>query len=280
MIALIGLSAMEPFIEPLGVCRIDDNGAACWSTTGKPDPELTAQIDGLARETKEELAFVPVRKNRFLIVRCKPVLSTSESTTAGRVRSFVLHSEAGASLVAYRVDSPSSASTSSVTIRMNVPVGKAVDIPFREGGGAKVEDVNITLGRATPSSQWAAMGLSGLSAWHFGVDRTETSPTGDLAFEPIGRDGKTIRYVDGWGRPYDNAKGEAIWQKVAAGQWDWRTPPEANIAGVDHELGSPPLWYVTNVDPKSIAKLRARRLREQTETIGPFVLDPIQPSIP
>ncbi|RYG26645.1 hypothetical protein EON82_02460 [bacterium] len=267
---MLPIAAQKAF-EPLGVCRIDGAGAACWSTAGIPDADLTRRVDGHVREMKGDLAFVPKRKNRFLIVRQKSVSSMSATSAHGRVGFYTLSSNGP--LMALRVDAPFEAGSSSIVAKVGVVEGPTVEIAFREGSEGRIGDVPVTLGAAAPSFSPVPIALYGARSWRFGVDRGER--TGGFYFEPVARNGQTIRFVDLLGRPYDPKKGEVLWRQVLAGNWDWRTPPEADYARIQRDFDPQSIWYLTNVDPKYIAKLRVRRIAECTETLGPFALDPV-----
>ena len=279
MIALVHLAQSPPLFQPLGVCRIDDRGASCWSVDGRPDPELTGKVDRLARENRD-WTFVHGRKNRFLITRQSSVNSLSATSASGRVMTYSLDSEPGENLMVFRVDSSLDVKTATVVAKALVTDGQPAEVAFRKGAKAQVEDVRLTLSQIVSGAGRMPFGPMGGYGWRFAVERNETSPPGGLAFEAIGRDGKPISYVDALGRPYDQKKGEAIWRQVAAGKWDWRTPPEAEVAQFWPDFEQPSVWFSTNVDPKSVSGLRVRRLVERNETLGPFALDPVQPSVP
>lgn len=291
VLAGVALGPGSQRFETEGVCSIDEKGASCWNLQGSVLPELSSDIDRRVRALPYGLSFVPGRKNRFIVVRTGEFASFGASNRM-QVQTYALPSDPGSTRMLLRVTEPPEATVSSATFNLGLYQGAPVEMPLREGAKATIGGVGIEIGPIgrNPNfrndfggfgSRWVFAG----GPWRVAIDRTGQGSGDGVTFEAIGRDGKPIHFVDLEGKPISDAKFEAS-KPDPTKPFDFSRVSRysnaylGNLAGLGYESPLAALWTYTNIDPKSIAKLRVRRIVNGVETIGPFPLDPVQANVP
>lgn len=267
--------------EPLGVCAVDDRAVSCWGLQGQPDPSLSADVERRVRALETPLGFRLGKKNRFLIARRGPVATTSYQTGAEGMQVYELTQSETPALTMIRYVARPDQRSGQLSIEVGSVQGAPVEMPCREGAKVRVEDVQVEIGEIVENDgldrRWNFGGPRGYfpnGRWRFSVGRTETTPPGTLIFEPIGKDGKPIRFVDPFGKPVATAKGEALIKEAYGPKRDWTRLPPVDYAQIVVPPANGAFWVSCNVDPSTIAKFKVSRVVTHRETLGPFPLDP------
>lgn len=274
LILALGVGRPATLLEPLGVCSIDEANVGCWDSQGAPKPDLEAEIRQRLSQDRY-LGFIPGGKNRYLILRQPSGTIVRDVQSTGRENASFWPKKDGDTYVVVRMLSLSGAKAASVSLRLGIATGSPVEMRLRQDESAVVDGMKITLGApiSAPFVPWSGYVLP----WRFGIDRSETTPPSRLQFVALDRQGQPINYVDDYGRPVDNAKGDAMMKKMQEGTWDF-SKPSLIYGAFFQDGGLAPTqegpWIYMNVDPKSIGKLQVRRVAFSRESYGPFPLDP------
>jgi hypothetical protein len=282
LVAVVGFGAAEPLLKPTGVCDISEGAIACWDDHGAANPGLEREIRSRLNENTL-FGFYQGQKNRYFFAWQDVGSPIRTFSTTGSSAVSFLPKTGERTLVAVRTASGAASKSGTASLNLGVLAGAPVEMRLREGEVAMVDGIRITLGRPEVSPQGLWPGYTP-TPWRFGVDRPESELATSVSFEALDGKGQLIQYVDEWGKPADAAKGKAIYDQIQAGKWDWRTPvPIMNAAVQDWSFVNPGqrgVWMYTNIDPKSITRLRVRRVVQQSLTLGPFPLDPVQSKTP
>lgn len=285
-------------IEALGVCSFSPEAINCWDMEGKPAPAWSNKLVTYFQGSNgSDFSIRFKKKNRLVVFRMTGPDSTSYTIQSARGNYSGAGQISDNSTTETLFWSKVTADPEQTETEMYVnpymrSEFKSFDLPFKVGEKGTFQGVNFEMGnwKPNPRPKNAAnmlnqgFGGSGIynpggmylqgASWTF-VLGMEGGPT-NFSYQPVGKDGQIIRYVDAKGAPVSAVKYLEGSNNAAP---NFGNPPQnskyfpAMVQGTGQSVPGA-FTMLTNVNPKSISAIKVGYSRQIRMLFSGFPLDP------